>query len=670
MRVLWTAAVVLGLTLSGCQCGPDLSLPDAGEADAGVPPKKDAGTIIVLPPDASVPWPEIYASEPCPPEVYGTQVEPDGGVVEPPNFGDAGFTFGVCIKLHTLTAEALLNGQPETRPVEVHFLAGGFQSEVARTPDSLGLFQVKVMRGRYDILNHQPGGVWPFFEGFIDHGNIDMTKDQQRSLRAVSHTLRGAVRYGGLPFRPNPFPQDVWFDGYGIPTWQRSMVTSQSGFYELKMLEGVFGLFLSTPSVSLFGTELRKYLLTPTRNINLDRDQEFDIEIPTSVLEGTITIDGEPLPDTRPGADYTITYTRPGDTEATVFSNHEGGLPGFSALLPRAQYGTTLDFRGAPNPTLPARIFGKELARSVDLRTDTTLSVDYPTKSIEGGILIDGRPPRPNPAYNFQLYMFSIAGSAAGNAFLLYEIPLDSGSFRIKAFPGNYFVALSLDDGLADGLASGFRIIDRYYQLQDNRSMPITIDTARLTGRLLIDGKPPPTGLQVGTLSFRDRAVTASQYSWYTKGIEVTEDGTYSVRLPKGEYEVYFTIDNEAFPEYASGRTLLVSRVPLSDDYQLDLAYDTMPISGPLRVGGEVVRDTIGGPEVGLRMQRQQTFVNYQWRFEGGSPNYVVRVPKGTYALDFLIFENAFDGVAFGDAPMGFKWNLLGEGSPFQDFSR
>ncbi len=662
--------MVLAAALSGCDCGPEQPPPDAGEVDAGQPPKTDAGVIIVLPPDASVVWPETFASEPCPAEAFGAWVEPDGGVIELPDHGDAGFRFGLCIALRTLTAEVLLNGQPETKPVEVHFLAGGFQSELARTPDSLGLLQARVMRGRYDILQHQPGGVFPFFEGFIDHGPVDMTKDQQRSLRAVSHTLRGAVRYGGLPFTPSLFPQDVTFEGYGIPNWQRSMVTSQSGFYELKMLEGVFGLFLSTPSTSLFGTELRRFLLTPTRNVQLDRDQEFDIEIPTSVLEGTITIDGEPLPDARSGADFTITYTRPGDTEATVFSNHEGGLPGFSALLPRAQYGTTLDFRGAPNATLPARIFGKELSRSVDLRTDTTLDVNFPMHTIEGGILIDGRPPRPNPNYNFQLYMFSIAGATAGNAFMLYEIPLDSGSFRIKAFPGNYFVALSLDDGLAEGLAAGFRIIDRYYQLQSNASMPIVIETALLSGRLTIDGKPPLTGRQIGTLSFRDRAGTNAQFSWYTKGIEVAEDGTYTVRLPKGEYEVYFTIDNEAYPEYGAGRTLLVSRVPLTDDYQLDLAYDTMPISGPLRVGGEVVKETIGGPEVGLRMQRQQTFVNYQWRFEGGKPNYTVRVPKGTYALDFLIFENAIDGVAFGDAPMGFKWNMLGEGSPFQDYTR
>lgn len=669
MRVFWTTVAVLALSLAGCQCGPDEPQPDGGERPDAGPPARPDGGVIVLPPDASFVWPEQFAAEPCPPEAFGVQVEPDGGLIEPPPVEDGGFTFGLCIALRTLSGEALLNGQPETRPIELHFLAGGFESEVARVPDSLGLFQVKVMRGRYDILEHQPGGVWPYFEGRMDHGPVDMTKDQQRSLRATSHTLRGGVRYGSLPFRPSPFPPDVTFEAFGLPTWQRSGVTSQSGVYELKLLEGVFGLFLSTPPTSLFGTELRNYLLTPTRNINLDRDREFDVEIPTSLLEGTITFDGEAIPDMRQGTDFTIAYTRPGDSEATIFSHHEGGLPSFAALVPKGQYGTTFDFRGVPNPTFPARIVGKELWRSVDLREDSTLDVDFPTFAIEGGITIDGRPPRSNPNYNMQLYLIGLAGNAQGNSFLLYEIPLESGAFRVRAFPGNYFVILNLDEGLAEGLATGWLIIDRYYQLQNNRSMPIALETSQLTGRLTIDGKAPVTGRQVGTFSFRDRTTTVAQYSWYTKSIEVSEDGTYSVRLPKGDYEMYFTIDRTAYPEYASGRTLMVSRIPLWDDQTVDINYETVSISGPLRVGGEVVRDTIGGPEVGMRMQRE-TGVNYEWRFEGGSPNYVVRVPRGTYKTDFLIFENAFDGVAFGNAPLGFKFNLMRMGMPLQDYSR
>ena len=666
MRRVGTAGVVtaaFALALSGCQCGPTALEPDAGEEVVVTPPKQDSG-VTVLPPDKPVTvWPETFASQPCPPEAFG--LEADGGLATT----DGGLRFGICIVLHTLTADAFLDGVAETKPVTVQFLAGGFQSELARVPDAQGVFQVKVMRSRYDILQHQPGGVWPYFEGFIDHGYADMTKDLQANFRATSHLLRGAVRFGGLAFRPNLFPQDVWFEAYGSPAWQRSMVTSQGGSYELRLLEGSFGLYLNTPAVSLFGTELRKFPVTPVSNLTFDRDQEFDVDIASSVLEASITIDGMPLPDARPGTDFTITYTRPGDSDATVYSHHEGGLAGFTSLIPKGVYGTTLDFQGVANPTLPTRIFGKALQAAVDLRQDTTFRADFPTRAIEGSILIDGAPARPNPNYNFQLYMFGVAGATAGSSFLLYEVPLESSSFRIKAFPGNYFTILSLDDGLADELASGFWVVDRYFQLSADRSMPIVLETSRFTGRLTIDGQPPVPHRRVGTFTFRNRAMQG-QYSFFQKGIEAGEDGSFSVKLPKGEYEVYFTIDRETYPEYASGRQLMFSRVPLMEDADLDMNYETQVLTGPLRVDGKVVADTIGGAEVGLRLQRQQDFQNFDWRFNGGQENYVLRVPKGTYAPDFVIFENAIDGVAWGHAPMGMKLNVALTGEPFMNFGR
>lgn len=670
MRGCGTAIGVMVIAaLSGCNCGPAALEPDAAVEEPVTPPKRDSG-VVVLPPDVPPQhWPETFASEPCPPEAFGVDVDGGslGGTV---GAADGGLRFGICIALRTLSADAFLDGVVETKPVKVQFLAGGFQSELTRMPDPQGLFQVRVMRSRYDILQHQPGGVWPYFEGFIDHDNIDMTRDQTANFRATSHLLRGAVRFGGLAFTPSIFPQDVWFNAYGTPAWQQSMVTSQGGSYELRLLEGAFGLFLNTPAVSLFGTELRNFPVTPTSNITFDRDQEYDIDIPSSVLEASITIDGEPLPDARVGTDFTITYTRPGDTDATIYSHHEGGLSGFTSLIPKGRYGTTLDFQGVPNRTLPSRIYGKSLQQSVDLTNDTSFTANFNTHSIEGGILIDGMPPRPNPNYNFQMYMFGRSTATAGNSFVMYEVPLDSASFRIKAFPGLYFAVLSLDEGLADGLAAGWYVIDPYFQVSGNRSMPISIDTATFSGRITIDGKPPVPNRRVGTFTFRNRAITDAQYSTYIKGFEAGEDGAFSVKLPKGEYEVYFTIDRETYPEYATGRQRIFSRVPLETDAVHDINYETLEISGPLRVGGEVVRDTIGGAEVGLRLQRQQDLQYFDWRFEGGQENYVLRVPKGSYQLDFVIFENAIEGVAFGNAPMGLKLNLSQDGEPLMNFGR
>jgi hypothetical protein len=654
-RVVWVAGAV-ALALVGCQCGPGADVPDGGEVvDAGRV-RPDGGTVVVLYPDAALPPSALYAGEDCPPEAFGADGEADGGGVE-----DGGVRMGLCVALRTLSGEALLNGAPVNGNVNLQFLGGGFRSEINRRPDAFGRYDARVMRSRYDALKYWPEGVFPTFEGHKDFGALDLTKDQQRSLQAASHQLRGSAIFGGLPFTPNRFPQDIWFQAYGIPQGQQVRATSQAGAYELSLLEGTFTLFLTTPAVSLYGTELRNFQVV-NRNLDFRYDQELDIDIPTSLLEGELTIDGQPVPDRRVGADFQLAFVRPGDTEAGIITHHEGGLPGFSALVPRGQYGVQLRLEAAPDRHLPSEVWNKPLANFIDLAAPGRLTANLTTVNVEGGILVDGKPVRPNPNYNWRLYMFGAANASDVSSFLLYEVPLDSSAFTLRVFPGNYFTVLWVDDGLGEDLAEGFYIVDRYLQVQQNRSLGISLDTAMFSGRLTVDGQVPAPGRRAGWLSFRNRALTG-QYSWYRRSVTVGEDGFFRVRLPKGEYEVFFNIDASTFPEYATGRQLMVSRLLVDDPVVQDLKYETVQVTGPLRVAGAVVDDTIGGPEVGLRMTRQNDMRDWEWGFEGGKADYVLRVPEGDYALDFVIRENAIDGVAFGNAPMGRRINVARQGS-------
>lgn len=665
MRSSWLPqtwlVVAASVASTACQCGPVAPSPDGG---TDVPPlvseRPDAAGVVVLPYDASVRYPELFAGEACPPETYG-QVEGDAGASFEP---DGSVRFGLCIVLKTLTAEALLNDQPAPAQVELSLLGGGFTAHYVGLPDPYGRLDVKIMRSRYDLLKYWPHGVFATHEGYEDFGFLDMTKDQQRSLAVRSHLLRGAARFGGLPFVPNTFPQDVSFTASGSPVGQRVAAVSQGGAYEVSLLEGSFVLFLHSPPQALYGTQLRSFQLNTT-SVTFDRDQEYDVDVPTSLLEGSITLDGRPIPDRRLGADYTLHFVKPGDGEASVITHHEGGLPGFAALVPKNAYGVKLDFVASPDRHLPSEIVGKPLSSYLDLRSNGQLAANLNTFNVEGAITIDGQPMRLSPSSNWRLYLFGAANASEASSMLIYDVPQDQSAFALRVFPGMYTTVLQLNADMAEDLATGYWVVDRYFQVRGNTTLPIAIDTALFTGHLLIDGQPAPAGQSAGTLVFRNRAQTG-QYSWFRATVTTAADGFFRVRLPKGEYEVFFVINPTTFPTYAQGRQLMVARVKLDEPVEQDLHYDTVTITGPLRVSREVVADRIGGPEVGLVLTRQADFQDFRWAFEGGPANYVLRVPKGDYALDFVINEGAIDQVAWGTAPMGVRMNLLRADGPLE----
>lgn len=613
--------------------------------------RPDAGPVTAHSRDAGWNFPEQYAGEPCSAEAWATFAADDAGAADLTDGGVV--TLGLCIALRGLNAQALLNGAPVQGLVKLHWAGGGFDSEIEQAPDSSGFLPVKVMRGRFDELKYQPAGVFPTWKGFMDYGPIDMTRDQERRLAVKSHLLRGSATFGGLPFTPWQVPPDIHLEANGLPQAQWVDVVSTGGSYQVSLLEGTFALFLSSPPQALFGSELRSYLVNRGTNVQLDGDQAVDIQVPTRTLEGSITIDGQPFPDRRVGPDYRLEFTVPGDREPTVVTHHEGGLAGYASLIPQGVYAVTMNFEQASDRHLPSQVFNQQLSQYLDMSHDNTLSAAFTTFTIEGGLTVDGQPVPPNPAYDLNFYMYGFAGATSTQNGLIYEVPLTSSSFNLRAFPGQYFVILQIDDNLGEDLPTGWYVVDRYLQVHGDTRMPIDLVTNTYSGRLLVDGQPPPEGQIAGELLFRNRDLNNGRDSLYRRKLRCAADGSFRVRLPLGAYEVYFSINNDVFPEYATGRQLMIARLDMSTPQAADLQYDTVLVTGPLRVAGAIVADSIGGPEAGLSMTRQSDFGQWVWEFEGGRPDYRLRLPRGDYALDFVIHPHALDGVAWGNGPLG-----------------
>lgn len=631
---------------------PKPPVPDSGVVDAGQPVKP------VVPPDAGQPqppfdagliYPATTAAEKCPPEIFTEDTDPDGGGVLSDGGFDPSVHFGLCVALRKLSAITRHNDAPAVGPVNLRFEAGAFASEIERSPDSFGRVDVRVMKGRYDILKYHPADVFLTHKGHEEFGPIDLTRDQNKELGVKSHVIRGGASYATLPFISQSFPPDISFSAAGLPPSQSVSVSSVGGTYEVSMLQGVFALYLSSPPLALGGTELINFPLS--NSVQLYAPMMFDIDLKAHELEGTVRIDGKPIADRRVGDDYQLEFTTSGEMDPTVRSHHEGAVAEFHSLVPEGKYAVNLRLESAPDRHLPSMVYNKQIAQSIDLTTSNKiLNVDMKTHIVEGGIVIDGVPVQPSPAYNYTMYWYGFSGAVEPWSLLYFEIVLDTATFELRVFPGNYYVMLYIDSNFAPDLVEGWFLVNKYFQVQaDNTVLPININTSLYQGHLLIDGKPPPQGVVAGEMVFR------GMNGFYSKKITCAEDGQFQVRVPKGAYEVVFYIDRKAYPDYATGRQRMISRLELDNNQELDLAYDTVLVQGPMRVGGEIVPDSSALEETGLSMVRQQDGREFEWGFSGGKPNYKLRIPEGDYQLTYSIARDVYPDVAWGTAAMGIK---------------
>lgn len=621
---------------SGFEAGRDLARPMEGQPDAGP-------VVTFSPPDGGPIFRADQAGEPCPDEVFVSIPEPEDGGAPP----QAVNTFGICVVLKKFGGVMRLNDQPVTAPVSLRFSAAAWGSEFTRTPDRNGYLQTRVMRGRYDVFEYEPDGVFATHEGPALAGLIDMTRDQTRDLGVRSYPVRGTARFGNLPFIAQTLPPDVQIASIGDPPSQRVTATSLGGAYEVALMEGIQGIYVSAPPAALGGTELIRHQVTSSVVIN--RPTNVDIDIPARQLSGTILLDGQPLPDRVPGADFQFEYTPNGATDPAVRSYHLGGVAEYAALVPEAKYQISLRVEGAPSSTYPSRVYNVSLASGVDLRFgNQQRNFDLRTVNVEASLAVDGVAVPPNPGASWSMYMFGYSTADKPGSLIYFDVPLDGSGYQLRTFPDLYYTAVLVNAEIAPQIAGGWYRVDRYFDARNSTTLPINIQTSWLEGKLKIDGRPPPQGKPAGTLWFKAREAT------FLAPITTAEDGSFRVRVAKGAYELAFKTDLETYPDYASGFVTVLPRIDLNESQTVDLSYETRVLSGPLRVGGEVVPDAIPGEEVSLYFLSSQN-VDFTWPFQGGTPNYRVRIPKGEYSIRVTLNEGVFSDVAHGDAPLGTK---------------
>lgn len=633
---------VLAASTGGCSgCGPPVLEDDAGRVavpppDGGAQPGNDAGRPDAGSADAGVKFKTGYADEPCPDEAYGA-LPPDAGLP------DGTLIRGLCIAVTRFEGVATLDGAPVQAPVHLVFDGTSHQSELEVPVDAQGAFGLRVMRGRYDRLLLHPGELTNH-AGPKDFGTVDLRKDQSRTLPVKTWHVAGATFFAGQPWPSTTQPPDLTLHADGAPN-QSAWTSNTGGGYEVRLMEGQFEVKVSVPYASLGETQLVRYPVTSWQLLTEDRT--IDIDLPTSELSGTFTIDGQPFPDRIPnGPDYRLAFTPQGGQEPVAYTIHEGGNAFFSAIVPKREYAINLELLQRQDPSLPSLLYSKQIAVGMDLTQNQTLNVNLATHKVEGALLIDGVPVVPDPGTAWTLY----AGGRAGQSWFVayYEVPFTSSAFSLRALPGEYVLALYLTGSLHPEFAEGWYIIDESRSIHQDISLPVDIQTQVLEGTLSIDGALAASEFtHVGTLWFETS--TGSMRHRVR-----TTDGRFRVRLPQSTYALSFEPNAEAYPDYAVGREPLGVTVDMRTPQRVDLTYETVPVAGPLLFGQEAVPDALQLlPEMSLTLRSTAEQVAFTKDLHGGQPWYFLRIPRRDYRLTFELERDVLPDVAWGDTVLG-----------------
>ncbi len=610
---------------------------DGGEVtwDAGLP--SDGGLAIFVP---TLNFPAQGAFEDCSAAVLADSADAGalGGDVYLP----------LCVALRTVSGTAALNGNPVNDTVSWALSSSDYSSQYVGRPEDGG-YAFRALRSPYDDFTWHPVEIFPTHQGPLSTGPLSLIVDRTRALATTAWEVSGSTSFGGAPWLPSVNPKDFTLGAANPSYAQSASATSVDGGYTVRMVEGTYGLAVSLPKEALGTTALSGYPLS--QPLVLTQPATVDVHLPAALLEGTITVDGQPLPDRIPGgADYQLEYELQGNPVAT--SAHESTAGMLRAFLPQGTYGVNLLLPDAIDRQLPSYLEHFRLSPALALTQDRTEQFPLTTHRWEGAILLDGQPVPALPGSLWTMYAYGYWGNTRPWFVSYYTVPADVPSFMLRLFPATYYLLLWLDEGFHPDLAAGWFLIDPYKQVNTDISHVVDVQTSEFSGTLTIDGQPASAPLSVGTLTFQNND------DFYRKRIE-SHDGTFRVKIPKGVYDVFFTIDGDAYPEHAVGRHLLAGGVDLTANAYRDLTYDTVRVSGPLQVGGAPLANALAAaPELSVKLFPLGAPYSFSYGLQGGSTAYAFRIPPGAYDVDVVLAEGVLEKTAWGRAPYAVAWPL------------
>ncbi len=470
-------------------------------------------------------------------------------------------TKDLSVRSAQLSGKALWGGVPWkslASPLDTTVVAGGNPSQAAAVRSQAGSYQVRLMEGTFftgvsvprealgdTALSGYPVDVFSVFD-----------KDRVLDIDLPVTELNGSFTIDGQPFpdRVNgAYDYSLTYSVAGVPapvveTFHEAGVAP----FKATLPKNVYNVSLELVDRTDAVYPSSLYNFQVASGLDLSAPQPtLSVGLSTWKLEGTVGIDGMPAqaaPNTKfwfyayayqnlGGRDWFLSYYTVPSTSST-----------FSVRAFPATYYLALYLDSSVQPELAEGWFVVD--RQLAVNKDLSVPIDISTTLLEGTLSIDGVPASA-AQYSGTLTFIPTASSDQQGTYR-YRVRTDDGTFRVRLPRARYEVYFEVNPQAYPEHASGRQRV----QVELDGSGPISrMDaqyvTRRVTGPLRVGGAPLPDSrgvLPEATLEL-NRAV---DHVIFRKALDGGQ-GTYSLRVPPGEYTVTFHLEKDALPRTAWG---------------------------------------------------------------------------------------------------------------------
>ncbi|WNF22689.1 carboxypeptidase-like regulatory domain-containing protein [Mesobacillus jeotgali] len=465
----------------------------------------------------------------------------------------------------TLFGKLMDNGKALQGRVDIHGVSEDIDHLwLTTTTDEKGIYSLRLDDGTYEAISgylfDDQEDVW--FSGRFEIINGELFVDGQEKelleLQVPPYSLKGLVTEGN---------STVTSGSYTVCSDEQNFCSSRSledgGTFTMRLADGDYRLDdIYFEDGTRYVSNLPFTILGGKTYVNEQLIDTLEVSVPPVTLKGILSDAGSKV-----SGDL---YIRDLNNEDNVIWGYTGEEGIFNFRLPDGDYKVTdiyLHDGSELHPELTFRIVSGELY--VNDQKKDLLEITLPPITLKGTLSESGNP------IAGSLYIAEL--NNAENPLFLSVNTNEQGEFESRLPDGDYMVSdVYMHDNTSYSPGTEFRIVSGQLQVngQEQDYLDLSVPPATLTGTLFDSGNPVG-----GTVNFYKKDDYESSYP---SMVWVSDEGTFKVRLPDGDYKV-----NTVF---------------LNDGSYFDPGIDFSIVSGQLQVNGQPQNNLeISAPPITLK---------------------------------------------------------------------